>query len=318
MKKCKAFVSFALGLGAVASAAFVGSKILVDDYLSNKGIRKFLYGKPLLPPENAKALKDNDEIRFGKLFCESTPSCDISIKNRSGEKINALFFVNPDGGRKFVLFCHGYASSPKANSNIAMRYYNMGYSVLMPYQRGHMGSDHKYCTMGWYERLDVVDWLNFIDRAVPGCRIVLHGISMGGATVMMTVGEKLPKSVVCAIEDCGYTSVYDEYEAQTGNMLHLPPHPAVDIFRAAAKKFAGFDIKEASAKRQVMKSETPMLFIHGEADSFVPFYMLKTVYSFANCEKDLLVVSGADHATSSMLYPDVYWGKVKEFIEKYV
>ena len=35
---------------------------------------------------------------------------------------------------------------------------------------------------------------------------------MGGATVMMTVGENLPFNVKCAIEDCGFTSVWDEFK----------------------------------------------------------------------------------------------------------
>lgn len=318
MKKSKLLASLLLGCGAAGVAGLIASKLLVDGYLSSKGIEKFLSGKPLLSSENAKKLRDNDETRLGKLFFDSTPSCDISIKNRSGETINALFLNNASGENKFVLFCHGFASSPRANANIAMRYYDMGYSVLMPYQRGHSGSSHKYSTMGWYERLDIVDWLRFIDSAYPECKIVLHGISMGGAAVMMATGEKLPKSVACAIEDCGYTSVYEEYEAQTENMLHLPAHPTVDIFRAAVKKFVGFDIKEASAKKQVIRSETPTLFIHGDADSFVPFHMVKIVYAFANCEKDLLVVSGADHATASTEAPDIYWSKVKEFISRYV
>ena len=48
---------------------------------------------------------------------------------------------------------------------------------------------------------------------------------------------------------------------------------------------AGYDLEEASAVKQVAKSKTPMLFIHGDADTFVPFEMLDEVYNAAKVEK---------------------------------
>ena len=49
---------------------------------------------------------------------------------------------------------------------------------------------------------------------------------------------------------------------------------------------AGYDL-EASAVKQVEKSKTPMLFIHGDADTFVPFEMLDEVYNAAKVEKEI-------------------------------
>ena len=41
-------------------------------------------------------------------------------------------------------------------------FYEMGYNVVLPYLRAHGKSEHSHCTMGWLERLDVIDWINFI------------------------------------------------------------------------------------------------------------------------------------------------------------
>lgn len=184
--------------------------------------------------------------------------------------------------------------------------------------RAHQGSDHKYCTMGWFERLDVVDWAEFLAETNKNCKIILYGLSMGAATVMMATGEKLPAEVVCAIEDCGYTSMYDEYKAQIGRVMHLPPFPALNIFRSVAKRTVGFDMNDVSAVEQVRKSVTPTLFMHGSADDFVPFSMLDELYCAASCEKERVVFEGAEHATSSIMYPTAYWNKIKQFIEKYI
>ena len=36
---------------------------------------------------------------------------------------------------------------------------------------------------------------------------------MGGATVMMVSGGELPTNVKAIVEDCGYTSVWEMFEA---------------------------------------------------------------------------------------------------------
>ena len=83
----------------------------------------------------------------------------------------------------------------------------MGFTVLMPGLRGHGESTGHYIGMGWHNRLDMLRWIDEIVRDDPEAEIVLFGISMGGATVMMTSGEALPPNVKVIVEDCGYTSV---------------------------------------------------------------------------------------------------------------
>ena len=288
---------------------------LVHEHLHRDGIS--VIKRKLMSKKNREDFESNPEVNLGRLFYASTSKTDVSILNSENKNINALFYKQENESSKYVIIIHGYRASVKSVSYLSKRYFEAGYNVIVPYLRAHIGSDYDYCTMGWNERFDIIDWINYINSNKNNATIVLHGVSMGAATVMMTTGEKLPKNVICAIEDCGYTSVYDAYTYKIPKMMKLPAFPSIDIFRRAIKKRVGFDIKEASALEQVKKSQTPTLFIHGDEDSVVPVSMAKKLYKYASCKKELLVTKGANHEMSALLYPDLYWDTVWKFINKY-
>ena len=310
-----------LGVMGIAGAIVAGLAInktldsLVKTHLSHEGIQN--PKSKVMSKKNQEDFAHSPEVILGQLFHASTPGMNISIPNREGRHVNALFYKRSENSEKYAILVHGYRSSTKAVSYLARHYYEAGYNVLVPYMRAHHGSDYEYCTMGWHERFDIIDWINYIDRISVGAKVVLHGVSMGAATVMMVTGESLPSCVVCAVEDCGYTSVYDAYTYKIPKMMGIPAFPCVDIFRSAIKHRVGFDIKEASALAQVRRSHTPTLFLHGDSDTVVPSSMAEELYASAICEKDKLIFKRADHAMSPLLYPEQYWGKVFEFIDKY-
>jgi hypothetical protein len=172
--------------------------------------------------------------------------------------------------------------------------------------------------MGWPDRLDVISWINYINEKSSDCKIILYGVSMGAATVMMTTGEELPSNVKLAIEDSGYTSVWDELEYQMKKIFDLNSFPFLNVASIITKIRAGYNFKEASSVEQLKKSVTPTLFIQGDSDEFVPSYMLDINYEAANCEKEKLVVEGAGHIGSSKIAPDLYWETIDNFIAKYI
>lgn len=65
---------------------------------------------------------------------------------------------------------------------------------------------------------------------------------------------------------------------------------------------------------QVKKSKIPTVFIHGDKDTFVPFWMLDEVYNAAVCKKEKLVIEGAEHAEASEVAPELYWSTIERFI----
>ena len=65
-------------------------------------------------------------------------------------------------------------------SNYGKKFYDMGYNVLIPDLRGHGMSEGDYIGMGWDERLDIIDLINYIIDVDKDSEIVLFGVSMGG------------------------------------------------------------------------------------------------------------------------------------------
>ena len=227
------------------------------------------------------------------------------------------FFDQP--GHRYVVACHGYGNRASGIAESAYRFYQMGFNALLPDARGFGQSEGGYAGMGWHERRDIIGWCRYILDRDPQAQIVLYGVSMGGATVMMTAGEAdLPDAVRLVVEDCGYTSVWDEFAAQLDQLFGLPTFPILDVTSLVTQVKAGWNFREASALEQIKRCTVPVLFIHGEEDAFVPFEMVYRLYAAADCPKALFTVPGAAHAQSSSVDPEGYWRTIADFLAEYL
>ncbi|WP_315122054.1 alpha/beta hydrolase [uncultured Clostridium sp.] len=245
---------------------------------------------------------------------------DVEIISDDGLKLHGYFIEAEAPTKKTAILAHGYVSKGKDMISYAKFYHDkLGYNILMPDDRGHGKSEGSYVGFGWSDRKDYLKWIDYIISIVgKDSEIVLHGVSMGGATVLMTSGENLPDNVKAIVSDCAYTSVKDQLEYQLKKMYHLPSFPVIQSTSLLTKIRAGYFFSEASALEQVAKSKTPTLFIHGDADTFVPYEMVNRLYEKCASEKDIFIVPNARHATA---YRDDVLGyetKVTEFISKYV
>ena len=258
--------------------------------------------------------KENTEaIELNKWFNENKQ--DIYITSDDNLKLHAYEFINSKTDI-WTIVIHGYASEGKNMSSYTKKFYDMGYNVLTVDLRGAGESEGDYICMGWLDRLDIKKWINEIVNRNGNSKIILFGLSMGAATTMMTTGEELPSNVKVAIEDCGYTSVWDEFAGQLEKLFHLPTFPTLNAADFVTGIRAGFNFKEASSVEQVKKSKIPTVFIHGDKDTFVPFCMLDEVYNAAVCKKEKLVIEGAEHAEASEVAPELYWSTIERFISE--
>jgi len=243
---------------------------------------------------------------------------DTYITSSDNLKLHAYEVKNENKTDKWAIVVHGYTSEGKLLSSKAKHLYNMGYNVLVPDLRSHGSSEGDYIGMGWHDRLDIIDWINYIVKNNPNSEIALHGTSMGSATVLMVSGEKLPSNVKAIVADCGYTSVYDEFSYQLKQLFNLPAFPIMNFSDFVTHIRAGYCLNDASAINQVKKSTTPILYIHGDKDDFVPYYMMDELYNATNSEKEKLTIEGGEHANSDLVNPKLYWSTVNSFLEKYI
>ncbi|MDL2319095.1 alpha/beta hydrolase [Eubacteriales bacterium OttesenSCG-928-A19] len=243
---------------------------------------------------------------------------DVFLQSRDGLSLHG-YFAARDGNR-YAIAMHGYTGNGRSMAGFGERFYDRGFSVLLPDCRGHGESEGKYIGMGWPDRLDLLEWVNWLLARDPEAEIILYGISMGGATVMMASGEILPPQVKLIIEDCGYTSVWDEFAVQLRDQFGLPAVPVLSAASVVTRLRAGFWLEEASALEQVARADPglPMLFIHGEKDTFVPFSMLEELYDAKRGIKEKLAVPGATHGTSSVTDPAGYWDAIDTFLDRHL
>lgn len=243
---------------------------------------------------------------------------DEYITSSDNLKLHSYEIKNTIPSNKWVITVHGYTSEGLKMSTYAKKYYDMGYNVLIPDLRAHGLSEGDYIGMGWDDRLDIVSWINYILAKDANAEIVLHGVSMGAATVSMTSGEDLPSNVKAIIADCGYTSVWEEFSYQLDDLFSLPEFPIMNVSSLVAQIRAGYSLSDASSIEQVKKSKTPILYIHGDKDDFVPYFMMEELYNATSSEKEMLTIKDAGHAKASEVDPETYWTTVYKFVNKYV
>lgn len=290
-------------------AGYITGNFLFNLALNPKSSKSIIFNsetdeiKQQMKIDNTKWLKENAK----ELYIE-----DKKLQLHSYE------VVNQKDSKIWVIAVHGYTDSAYFMVNAAKQFLKYGYNVLMPDLRAHGKSDGKYIGMGWTDRLDLLKWIDYLIATYGNIKIILYGISMGAATVMMTSGENLPSNVRMAIEDCGYTSVWDEFAYELKYLFHMPTFPALYNANFITKIRAGYSLKKASCIKQIKKSKIPILFIHGDKDKFVPFSMLDKLYNIATCPKEKLVIEGAGHAEAQWIDPQKYWHAVKKFIKRYI
>lgn len=307
----KRFKKITISIFIILLTLFIGVSSLVGVLFYNLALNAN-YSKDIIYAEyNDENLNDAQ-----KWLEEKSNYSDKYIE--SYDKLQLHSYVVSQNSNKWAIVVHGYGGSGKLMSDKSKYFYDMGYNVLIPDLRGHGKSEGDYIGMGWKDRLDIISWINFIIKENPNAEIVLHGTSMGAATVLMTSGENLPSNVKAIVADCAYTSAWDEFSYQLETYLKVPSYYILNVTNMVTKLKAGYSLKEASALECVKKATVPILFIHGDKDKFVPYSMMDKLYDATSSPKEKLTIDGGEHANSDLVSPFLYWLTVEDFLNQYV
>ena len=305
----------------LAGAAVVGVVGGVAEY----GIASYFYNRTMIR-SNAKRERTQKmagtnwdayipHIRACKEKLAACNQEDVYIQSKDGLKLHATYFPC-EGSNKVVICFHGYTSEGLNDySTLALFYMKHGYNLLIVDERAHGKSEGKYIGFGCLDRHDARLWIDYvIERLGEQCKILLHGDSMGGSTVLMTTGLELPPQVKAAISDCAFTSAWEVFASVLKNMYHLPPFPLLQIANQMVKKKAGYELDECNAREEVKKAKVPILFLHGDADTFVPCSMVHELYDACETEKKLVIIEGAGHVESCYRDAEKYEGAIADFV----
>lgn len=286
------------------------------------GVYKMVFGR------NKKNQGLDSEIPKGKQY---DPYAEVIKKGISeGEKLHfqRIFIESHDGitlaGKYYhvrekaplVLFFHGYRSGALRDGNGILLYaQKMGYNALLVDQRGHGKSGGKNITFGIKERYDCLDWIRYINRRFgEDIEIVLTGISMGAATVLMAADLGLPANVKGIMADCPYSTPKDILQ-EVMKQMRFPVTVTYTAVKLGAKIFGGFDLEEYSPIEAMKNCNIPVLFVHGDADYFVPCEMGRKCYDACIAKKKLVLVKDAAHGMSYCVDSELYENEITEFLE---
>ncbi|MFI3230454.1 MAG: alpha/beta fold hydrolase [bacterium] len=252
-----------------------------------------------------------------KDWLDNTMVKGLKITGYNNTLLFAECFESRKYSNKWVIILHGYGSKGTNMYSVGRVFNKKGFNILLPDLRGHGLSGANYVGMGWHDRFDVISWINNIIKINKDAEIIIYGVSMGASTALMTSGEELPKNVKCIISDSAYTTAYEVLKHQLKKVNNMPVYVFLDSINNMCKVKNGFSLKQANTVKQVSKSSTPILFIHGSNDSIVPTKMVFDIYKNANCKKHIIIFKNIGHTMSSIINKKKYWEKIFIFIDKY-
>ena len=245
---------------------------------------------------------------------------DTTIVGFNDYKVHACYVpaADPENSQGTAIVIHGYSDNHFVFLYLVRMYRDeFNYNVLFPDLQYHGYSEGDHAQMGWNDRLDIEKWIPVAHDIFKDDFMVLHGVSMGGATVMMTSGDELPGYVRAFVEDCGYASVVAQFNNNRKQSFAFIPPDVLQSASLVTKSKYGWGFWEASSLKQLAKCDRPMLFIHGDADDFVPVaHVYRNYEAKVNGYKELWIAPGAVHANSYAKHPQEYTQRVRDFLAK--
>jgi uncharacterized protein len=199
---------------------------------------------------------------------------EVSFESADRVPLEAWWVPPAEGeSTRAAVLVHGW-DGDKSDEHVietASIYVRAGYGVLLLDLRGTGGSGGERRTLGYKETRDVQGALAWLDEEgfEPG-EVVLHGWSMGGATVVRSAPGT---GVAAVIEEAGYADLPLLLRRQLPETTGLPSLFSPGVF-LAAKLFLGFDpwaVQPSEDAARLREEGVPLFVIHSTDDEVVPF-----------------------------------------------
>ena len=214
-----------------------------------------------------------------------------------------------------AILCHGYRGTAYRDfSGGATEVLHLGYNAILIDERAHGASQGHSITFGVRETKDVLRWVEFArERFGKDIKIILIGISMGGATVLMCA-DKIEGDVKI-IADCPFSAPSIMLK-ETIRSIKLPVKVFYPILNLSSIIFAHTNLNKGSAYDSVSNTHHPILIIHGDKDQVVPHYISEELYKKHPDKIQYELFPGANHGMSYLVDKPRYQKLIKDFLNK--
>ncbi|MCK7484676.1 MAG: alpha/beta hydrolase [Bacillus subtilis] len=275
---------FLIGIGIVFQH-FLGSY-----YVYRRVIR--------INPKNNYAVVNQTDQFFAPSWewFKSIPKETVHIRSYDGVRLGATFIPSPDNKSELLaIVLHGYHANSTDMAIIAKMYSDLNFKVLLIDQRGHGLSGGTFTSLGVFERYDLRKWINYCLRIYgSNDQILLHGVSMGAATVLMAAGLNLSENVKLLVADSAFTTFMKTLSIAAKPKIGILFFPGMNLISLFLHKFT---LWQANVLNAVRKVTYPTVFIHSDRDRVCPLAMMERLYhAMPTTQKAKYIVKDAPHA----------------------
>lgn len=200
---------------------------------------------------------------------------DVSVTASDGSRLDGWFTRPKDYNGTAVILLHGIGDNREGMTGYAELFLSHGYAVLLPDSRGQGESGGGFPTYGVKETDDVHRWVGWLtEQQHPEC-VYGMGESMGAALILQAAAMEprfcaiIAESPFASFRQIAYIRVGQIFH--TGKWLgQIVLRPTVELALLYGRITRGIWLSSASPMRAVRGNETPIMLIHGLADSNIP------------------------------------------------
>ncbi|WP_226669961.1 alpha/beta hydrolase [Metabacillus litoralis] len=239
---------------------------------------------------------------------------EVYIRSYHGYKLHGMLFP-VENSKKVIIIAHGIKWSLFGSFKYVEMFQKRGFHVLLCDHRFHGLSGGSYTSFGYYEKDDLKAWIDYATtRFGKKAYIGLLGESLGAASALEV--SKRDHRVRFCIADCAFSDFRSLLKLRLKLDLKIRFYPLIDAISYLVKLRHGWSFPEISPIKGLEKIKTPILFIHGKRDSFIPLQMTIEMFKRKKGKKTLYIVPEAGHAEAYNTDPKGYERKVIEFIKE--
>ena len=244
-------------------------------------------------------------------FYEKLEKTDYTVKGFEDYELHVQFLKNPNPTTKYVILSHGYTDNRMGSLKYVPMYLNLGFNCIIYDLRGHGENESTFTTYGVREGKDLKCLVDDTRERYPDITVLgLHGESLGAATTITSL--KYMPEVDFVVADCGFSDIENVLKEGYRN-AHLPTG-LVDIANVTGKIRYHYAIKEMRPIDSLDENEIPILFLHGENDTFILPKNSEDMAARTKGYKEIYIIPGAGHAQSVLTEPELY----KEYVRQYL